>query len=72
MPSGNEGAAVRAASMASRVLPTPPGPVSVTSRWSANNLPISRTSASRPSKAVSGVGSRPALKSTGAEAGSTG
>ena len=37
-PSGNAGAAARAASIASRVLPTPPGPVSVTRRWARQEI----------------------------------
>src|SRR5215207_3801448 len=42
--------------MASRVLPTPPGPVNVTKREEDNNLAISFNSFSRPIKLVSGTG----------------
>ena len=49
-------AAARPTSRASRVLPTPPGPTSVTKRWSANSALRSRTSASRPTSGVSASG----------------
>ena len=46
----------RATSTARRVLPTPPGPTSVIKRWSANNAVSSRSSCSRPTSGVNGVG----------------
>ena len=49
-------AAARPTSTASRVLPTPPGPTSVTKRCSANSSRRSRSSASRPTSGVSASG----------------
>ena len=51
----------RAASSASRVLPTPPGPVSVSSRTdpSRSRSPIAPTSCSRPIVRFGGAGSAP-------------
>ena len=48
----------RATSIASRVLPTPPGPVSVTSRDRCNSSRTSATARSRPTKLVNGTGSQ--------------
>src|SRR5215218_11218011 len=65
--SGSRSNRARATSTASRVLPTPPGPTSVVSRYSAASLVTAAISASRPTKLVSGVGRfarRPAV-STG-------
>ena len=45
-----------ASTAASRVLPTPPGPVRVTSRWSASSSRIAIRSASRPSSGSANVG----------------
>jgi hypothetical protein len=56
-PSGNAGSTPRATSSASRVLPTPPGPSSVTSRRPLSSAPVtSTTSASRPTVSVIGTG----------------
>lgn len=52
-PSPNSGASCVASWIASRVLPTPPAPVSVTSRWFVSRLAISTDSVSRPMKLVS-------------------
>ena len=60
-----------AASCASRVLPTPPGPVSVTSRWAASSSRTAGTASVRPTSAVSSEppGSRAAgSRETGAGA----
>jgi hypothetical protein len=51
-PSANSPTKSPATRSASRVLPTPPTPVRVTSRWLAANLTRSATSASRPTKLV--------------------
>jgi DNA-binding NarL/FixJ family response regulator len=52
-PSANRAAVLRATSPASRVLPTPPGPVTVTSRRSASKPETSSTAVTRPTKLVS-------------------
>ena len=52
-PSGRSPSSVRAVSVASLVLPEPPGPISVVSRWSAMSSRTAATSASRPTKLVS-------------------
>ncbi len=49
-----------AASVASRVLPTPPGPVSVTSRAARRFFSTRDTSSSRPTKLVRGLCTRTA------------
>ena len=51
-PSGNSSARRAATSKARRVLPTPPTPVSVTSRWVRSAACTSATSDSRPMKLV--------------------
>ena len=51
---------LRATSSASRVLPVPPGPVSVSSRLSPSNASTSPPPASRPTKVVSDGGRSPA------------
>ena len=48
----------RTTSIASRVFPAPPGPVTVTSRCPRTRSPTRSTSSSRPTKLPSGVGSR--------------
>ena len=53
-PSGNSSTTMVANSIASRVLPLPPGPVSVSSRLPASNRRSSVSSCSRPTKLVSG------------------
>ena len=60
-PSANSDSSLAAASRASRVLPTPPGPVSVSRRTSGRHKrPVNVvTSRSRPTSAVSGVGNGP-------------
>ena len=55
-PSANRGAAAAATSSASRVLPTPPAPTRVTSRFPASCPVTSVTSRSRPITGVSGSG----------------
>ncbi len=57
-PSANPACADRAASMASRVLPTPPGPTNASSRQSslASRPAMSASSAVRPTKGVTGLG----------------
>ena len=55
----------RAASMASRVLPTPPGPVRLISRDRVNSPDSSASSRSRPTKLDCAIGSRPGLSSAG-------
>ena len=52
-PSGKAAADCVAVSKASRVLPTPPGPVSVTSRRSFSSARSSTTAAVRPTTPVS-------------------
>ena len=52
-PSANRAATRPATAPASRVLPTPPGPVTVTSRCSSSRPATSRTAAARPTKLVS-------------------
>jgi hypothetical protein len=47
-PSGNLGSSCRAAAIATRVLPMPPGPVNVTIRCVATNSTTSVTAWSRP------------------------
>ncbi len=56
-PSGNWWATSDASFNASRVLPAPPGPIRVSSRPSASKAAALASSASRPTKRVSGVGS---------------
>ena len=53
-PSAKRPATWRATSMASRVLPTPPGPVIVTSREPSSRPATSCTASVRPTKVVSG------------------
>jgi hypothetical protein len=55
-PSANRPATCLATSAASRVLPTPPGPVTVTSRYSPSRPTTSPTAATRPMRLVSGAG----------------
>ncbi len=55
-PSGKRGAAARAARIAIRVLPTPPGPVRVISRCWVNSRCSCRSSARRPTKLVDSSG----------------
>src|SRR5205807_2429604 len=55
-PSANRPATCLATSPASRVLPTPPGPVTVTSRYSSSKPATSRTAPARPTKLVSTAG----------------
>ena len=55
-PSANRASIRRATSPASRVLPTAPGPVTVTSRCSSSRAATSRTGLSRPMKLVSAAG----------------
>ena len=55
-PSANSPVALRAASMASRVFPTPPTPVRLTRRCPREERAMSASSASRPTKLVSGAG----------------
>ena len=55
-PSANRAATARATRLASRVLPTPPGPVTVTSRCRPSRSATSRTYSSRPTKLVSSAG----------------
>ena len=59
-PSRNSGSSPRATSSASRVLPTPPGPISETSRTSVrrSSCETASRSSSRPSVRVGGTGSR--------------
>ena len=52
-PSANRPATSRATSPASRVLPDPPGPVTVTSRYSSSRPATSATAPARPTKPVS-------------------
>jgi energy-coupling factor transporter ATP-binding protein EcfA2 len=52
-PPGMPGSSDRAASTASRVLPAPPGPVSVIRRWAPTSFRTSVISVSRPTKLVS-------------------
>ena len=52
-PSANRPATSRATSPASRVLPDPPGPVTVTSRYSSSRPATSATAPARPTKLVS-------------------
>lgn len=59
VPSGNAPAARAAARRASRNLPTPPGPVTVTSRRAASSRASSVSSCCRPTKLVTSAGSRP-------------
>ena len=49
---GTRGSARRRPAPTSRVLPTPPTPVRVTSRWARTSSPTSFTSTSRPTKLV--------------------
>src|SRR6266849_7087613 len=56
-PSGNCSATTEASWIASRVLPAPPAPVRVSSRASTRRAAAFASSASRPTKRVSGVGS---------------
>src|SRR5262249_9980445 len=55
-PSGKSSATAEASRSASRVLPDPPGPVKVSSRFSASRAVASASSISRPTKRVSGAG----------------
>jgi hypothetical protein len=55
-PSANRAATARATWPASRVLPTPPGPVTVTSRCSPSRPATSRAGPARPMKLVSTAG----------------
>ena len=57
-PSANRAATRRPASRASRVLPTPPGPVSVTSRGSGcvSNVTSWSSCSPRPTKSLTGAG----------------
>ena len=55
-PSVNSASVRRASSVASRVLPAPPGPVSVSSREPASRRRASASSFSRPTKLVGGCG----------------
>ncbi len=55
-PPGNLSASARAASTATRVLPTPPGPVNVTNRLSPTTAASAASSRSRPTVAVAGGG----------------
>jgi glutamate synthase (NADPH/NADH) small chain len=57
-PPSQAGASSSAAPMASRVLPTPPGPVSVTMRAVSRARAISFNSAARPTSGVGGHGRR--------------
>jgi hypothetical protein len=57
VPSAKPDVKLRAASTASRVLPTPPGPIRVTSRACATSSARRCTSASRPNSEVVGMGS---------------
>ena len=52
-PSGRSPSSVRAVSVASLVLPEPPGPIRVVSRCSATSSRTAATSASLPTKLVS-------------------
>ena len=54
-PSAKSAASRRATSIASRVLPTPPGPISVTSRASTTSSAKRSSSASRPNSDVDGT-----------------
>ena len=56
-PSGNSAATLASTRSASRVLPMPPGPVSVTIRPSNTSLRTSTSSCSRPTKLLSSAGS---------------
>ena len=73
-PSGNSPASSAPASSASRVLPTPPTPLSVTSRFDRTSSATSSTTASRPTSELSCCGRLPANvstpRSTGNSAGS--
>ena len=57
VPSGNRPASSAAACSATRVLPVPPVPVSVTSRHPGTTAVTAATSAARPTSGVSGTGS---------------
>ena len=59
-PSGNRGSAWAATCNDSRVLPTPPTPVSVTSRAVCSDASMAASSASRPTNDVVGNGRLPA------------
>jgi hypothetical protein len=61
VPSGNCAPARRAASTARRVLPTPPVPVSVTSREEASAPRTASSSTARPTTGVSGAGTLPVV-----------
>ncbi len=56
-PSGNDGPTASATTAASRVLPIPPGPSSVTSRVSASRPMTRSRSRDRPTNVVREVGS---------------
>ena len=56
-PSGQSPRSCPPAVRASRVLPTPPVPVSVTTRWAPSSRTMSRSSRSRPIRLVTGRGS---------------
>lgn len=56
-PSANRSATARAARSAVRLLPTPPGPTSVTSRDRANSAFSTASSSLRPTKLVNSTGS---------------
>jgi hypothetical protein len=58
-PSGNAAPLLAAARAASRDLPTPPGPVSVTNRAPASVVTIECNSARRPTNEVSSTGRWP-------------
>ena len=68
-PSAKEAARRRAVSMARRVLPAPPGPVSVTSADSSSRRSSVSSSRSRPTKLVSRLGRFPTGPSAAASGG---
>jgi len=55
-PSANRPATCLATSPASLVLPAPPGPVTVTSRYRSTRAATSRAGAARPMKLVNAAG----------------
>lgn len=61
MPSGNSSSSCAATASARRVLPTPPTPVSVTSRWALTAAWISARSDSRPINPATAARRLPAL-----------
>ncbi len=70
-PPGVVSTSSAASSQASRVLPAPPGPTSVTRRWRASSPPMRSRSSSRPTKLVS-VARRLLRRGRGAVAGAGG